>query len=261
MNARPSWQGRHVLVTRAQSQAQPLVEQIEARGGVAVRFPVLEIHAIEAPAALLSAATAIGQYDMAVFVSPNAARLALEAITAQQPWPAHVRAVAVGQGSAQVIERFGIAPVVTPQGPRFDSDALLEQPELSAAAICGRRVAIFRGEHGRELLGRTLEARGAQVERIACYQRRRPDIDAGSLCALLKQGRIDVLTATSSEGLRNLVEMVGPQTHKALMQVPLLATHQRIAETARQAGFGKVIVTAPGDGGLLAGLDAYFRTR
>lgn len=258
MSARPAWQGRHVVVTRPQSQAQPLVEQIEARGGVAVRFPVLTIHAIEAPAALLSAAATIGQYDMAIFVSPNAARLALAAITAQQPWPAHVRAVAVGQGSARVIERFGVASVVTPQGPRFDSEALLERPELSAAAICGRRVAIFRGEQGRELLGRTLEARGALVERIACYRRERPHVDASGLRALLQQGRIDALTVTSSEGLRNLVEMVGSPARKELMQALLLVTHQRIGEAARQTGFEKIIVTAAGDDGLLAGLEAQF---
>jgi uroporphyrinogen-III synthase len=40
--------------------------------------------------------------------------------------------------------------------------------------------------------------------------------------------------------------------------VPLFVAHQRIAEEARRMGFAVVTVTAPGDAGLLAGLEAQF---
>lgn len=249
--------GRRIVVTRPAEQAGKLAREIESRGGIAVRFPVLAIFAAADPGLLQAAAERIDSFDVAVFVSPNAVEKALGAITAKRPWPARVAAAAMGETSARAIARFGVTHIITPGGGRFDSEALLSRPEFAADAIRDKRVAIFRGDGGRELLGETLEARGAQVERIACYRRGRPDIDAAPLLALLAQGAVDALTVTSSEGLRNLVAMVGAAELKA---VPLFVAHQRIAEEARRMGFAEAVITAPGDDGLLAGLEAYFGT-
>ena len=255
---RPSLAGRRIVVTRPAAQADKLAAQIESRGGIAVRFPVLAIYDAEDPQPLQAAAETIDSYDYAIFVSPNAAEKALGALTARRSWPERVIAAAMGETSARAIARFGVARIVTPVGGRFDSEALLERPEFQADALRGRRVAIFRGDSGRELLGETLEARGAQVERIPCYRRGRPDIDAAPLRTLLGQGGVDAVTVTSSEGLRNLVAMVGAAGEAALKAVPLFVAHQRIAEEARQMGFAEAVVTAPGDAGLLAGLEAQF---
>lgn len=250
--------GRRIVVTRPAEQAGKLAGKIEARGGIAVRFPVLAIFDADDARPLQAAAESIDEFDYAVFVSPNAAQKALDAITARRPWPERVVAAAMGETSARAIARFGVARIVTPEGGRFDSEALLERAEFQADRLHGRRVAIFRGDSGRELLGETLEARGAQVTRIPCYRRGRPDIDAAPLRDLLARGAIDALTVTSSEGLRNLVAMVGAAAEDALKAVPLFVSHQRIAGEARQMGFAEAIVTAPGDDGLLAGLEAHF---
>jgi uroporphyrinogen-III synthase len=63
---------------------------------------------------------------------------------------------------------------------------------------------------------------------------------------------------TSSEGLRNLVEMMGGSVAAQLKATPLFVTHRRIANEAGGLGFREAIVTAPGDAGLLQGLEAYF---
>ncbi|MBI4988404.1 MAG: uroporphyrinogen-III synthase [Rhodocyclales bacterium] len=250
--------GKRIVVTRPAEQAGSLAREIEARGGIAVRFPVLAIFDAADPSPLQAAAERIDGFDIAVFVSPNAVEKALSAITARHVWPERVVAAAMGETSARAIARFGVTQIVTPAGGRFDSEALLQRPEFSADAIRGKRVAIFRGDGGRELLGDTLEARGAQVERVSCYRRGRPDIDVAPLLALLAQGAVDAVTVTSSEGLRNLVAMVGAAGEAALKAVPLFVAHQRIAEEARRFGFAAVLVTAPGDAGLLAGLAARF---
>ena len=255
---RPSLTNRRIVVTRPAEQAGKLAREIEARGGSAVRFPVLAIFDAADPGPLQAAAERIDGFDIAVFVSPNAAEKALSVITARHPWPARVAAAAMGETSVRAIARFGVTHIVTPDGGRFDSEALLQRPEFAADAIRGKRVAIFRGDSGRELLGETLEARGAQVERIPCYRRGRPDIDAAPLRDLLGMRAIDALTVTSSEGLRNLAAMVGVAGEAALKAAPLFVAHQRIAEEARQMGFAEAVITAPGDDGLLAGLEAYF---
>jgi uroporphyrinogen-III synthase len=258
MNRKQTLAGRCIVVTRPAEQADKLAALIEARGGSAVRFPVLAIFDAADPGPLRAAAERIDGFDIAVFVSPNAVEKALGVLTARRSWPERVVAAAMGETSARAIARFGVTHIVTPDNGRFDSEALLARPEFAAEAIRGKRVAIFRGDGGRELLGETLEARGAQVERIPCYRRGRPDIDVAPLRTLLSKGAIDALTMTSSEGLRNLLAMVGAADEAALKAVPLFVAHQRIAEEARRMGFAVVTVTAPGDAGLLAGLEAQF---
>lgn len=253
--------GKRIVVTRPAEQAEKLAGEIEARGGIAVRFPVLAIFDADDPRPLQEAAARIDEFDLAVFVSPNAAEKALAVITGQRPWPTRVAAAAMGETSARAIARFGVARIVVPESGRFDSEALLERPEFSAQAVRGRRVAIFRGDAGRELLGEALEARGAKVERIACYRRGRPDIDTGPLRAALRQGQVDALTVTSSEGLRNLAAMVGAAEAAALRRVPLFVSHQRIAAEAGGLGFAGTIVTGPGDAGLIEGLETHFSAK
>ena len=258
MTGMPSLAGRRIVVTRPADQAEKLAREIEMRGGTVLRFPVLAILDVDDPRPLQAAAQDIEGYDVAVFVSPNAAQKALAVITARRAWPERIVAATVGEASARAVARFGITRIVAPENGRFDSEALLARPEFAPETIRGKRVAIFRGDNGRELLGETLEARGAQVDRIPCYRRLRPDIDATPLRTLLAQHAVDAVTVTSSEGLRNLVAMVGAAGAAALKAVPLFAAHQRIVDAARLLGFAQTTVTAPGDAGLLAGLETHY---
>lgn len=249
--------GRRIVVTRPAEQAGKLADAIEARGGTAVRFPVLAIFDAADPRPLQDVAGRLDEVDVAVFVSPNAAEKALGAITARRPWPGRVKAAAMGETSARTIARFGVAEIVTPAG-RFDSEALLDLPDFQAERIRGRKVVIFRGDSGRETLAEGLRARGAQVEYVECYRRGRPQADTAPLAALLANGELDAITVTSSEGLRNLVEMMGGGVAAQLKATPLFVAHRRIADEAGRLGFREAIVTAPGDAGLLQGLEAYF---
>lgn len=255
--ARP-FAGRHIVVTRPAAQAAALVAAIERSGGTAVLFPVLEIRDVEDKGPLLAAADRLEEFDLAVFVSPNAVDKALGAVAARRPWPPGLRAAAMGETSARELARYGVRDVLLPRG-RSDSEALLAHAELQAERVRGKRIVIFRGDAGRELLGETLAARGAQVEFVACYRRGRPQADARPLRELAARGDLSALTVTSSEGLRNLVDMAGGAPW--LLQVPLFLPHERIAEEARRLGFREVVRTGAGDEGLLAGLIAYFTSR
>jgi len=249
---------RHIVVTRPAEQASHLAGIIARAGGSAVLYPVLAIHDIDDPQPLLNIATRLDEFDLAVFVSPNAVNKALTSVVAQRPWPAHLRAATMGQTSERELARFGIADVIAPRA-RFDSEALLELPELQE--MRGKRVVIFRGEGGRELLGDTLAARGAMIEYVSCYRRGKPSGDATPLLQLWRQHALDAFTITSSEGLRNLVEMLGSLGRDLLKETPLFVPHARIAEEARLLGLPRVVSTAPGDAGLLAGLIEYFQHR
>lgn len=247
--------GRTIAVTRPRAQAAPLAEAIAAAGGLPLIVPLLEISAAADPRPLAEAAARLADYALAVFISPNAVNHALPMLLAQGPWPAASRPAAVGQGTLRALAERGIPGGIAPT-ERFDSEALLALPELAAENIAGRRVAIFRGDGGRELLADTLRKRGAHVDCIACYRRSGP-ADLTPLLAAWRSGRLAAMTVSSSEGLRHLAEALDADGLEFLRRTPVFVPHARIAETARDAGIVRVILTDAADAGLVAGLHAY----
>jgi len=248
--------GRSIVVTRPRAQAEPLAEAIAAAGGVPLIFPLLEIAPASDPKSLTVAVHRLADYSLAVFISPNAVDYAVPAILASGAWPAALVPAAVGQGTVKALAALGISGCVAPT-QRFDSEALLELPELAAERVSGRRVALFRGDGGRELLADTLRERGATVDCITCYRRSGPSGGLAPLLAAWREGRLDALTVSSSEGLRYLVDLLDDEGRAFLLRTPLFVPHFRIAENARALGLSNIILTDAADAGILAGLRAY----
>ena len=250
--------GIHILVTRPAHQAGQLAEKIHLAGGHPVLFPVLEIQDTANPNLLLDLIARLDEFDLAIFISPNAVNKAMSRISATRTLPANLKVAAVGQGTSRALAHFEIDRVITPP-QHFDSEALLEMAELREVA--DKRVVIFRGDGGRELLGDTLRKRGALVEYVECYRRVKPEVDVTALLRMAASHGLDAITITSSEGLRNLCEMVGHTEQAWFKGAPLFVPHERIAQTAKTMGFTHVILAAPGDDGLLEGMSNYFRSR
>lgn len=250
--------GRGILITRPAHQAGPLAALIHAAGGRPVIFPALAILDPADPQPLLDAIARLESYDLAIFISPNAVTRVMERMAGRRAWPADLRVAAIGKGGVRELERHGIREVIAPQRS-FDSERLLEMPQLQA--VNGQRVLILRGDGGRELLGDTLAARGAQVDYVACYRRARPQTDPAPLLQAWGNGGVHAVVVTSSEGLRNLFVMFGKPGEPLLQHTPLLVPHPRIAAVARELGCKDVIETAAGDDGLWAGLLQHFAAK
>ncbi|PTD97199.1 uroporphyrinogen-III synthase [Pseudothauera lacus] len=249
--------GLRIVVTRPAAQADALCEAIAARGGVPVRFPVMAIEGLADTSALRELAGRLEDYDVVFFVSPNAVRHALEVILAQRPWPPQLAVATVGKGSERALASHGLTTVIAP-AEGYDSEAVLALPAFAPSAIDGKRVLVLRGDGGRELFGDTLRARGAQVDYLSCYRRTLPLVEPAVLRELAERGEIDALTLSSTEGVRNLLGLLGGTLPAAVAALPLFASHERIAAAARQAGFADVHPCAPGDDGLLGALERHF---
>jgi len=247
--------GRGIVITRPAHQAQPLADLIRAAGGNPILFPVLEILDAEDLRPLNALIDRLDEFDLAIFISPNAVNKAMNLITARRVLPQRLKVAAIGRGGVKELRHFGVANVIAPS-KKFDSEALLELPELTDVA--GRQVVIFRGDGGRELLGDTLTVRGARVEYAECYRRGKPNLDTAPLMKAWARNELHAITVTSSEGLRNLFDMIGKLGQTWLRKTPLFAPHPRIAATARELGLTAVIETGPGDEGLIAQLEQYF---
>jgi uroporphyrinogen-III synthase len=247
----PDLNGVGVLVTRPAHQADTLCRLIEAAGGEAIRFPVLAIAPPLDRRSALAMVAQLAQYELAVFVSPNAVELGLDLIEAQGGLPPGLRLAVVGEGSGRALRaRLGRGPDLQPS-ERYDSEGLLALPVLQQ--VTGWRIVIFRGDGGRELLGQTLRERGATVDYAEVYRRERPIADREALEAQLARGAVDIVTVTSSEGLRNLLELAGAESAQRLKQLPLVVVSERTAALAQALGFSlpALVAAQASDAGLV----------
>ncbi len=248
--------GLGIVVTRPAHQAEGLCRLIEADGGRAIRFPVLEIVEPRDTAPLLAAIDALERFHVAIFISPNAVERAMNLIRARRGGlPEGLLVAAIGRGSARALRTFGVEPHVYPRR-RFDSEALLALPELAPERLAGRRVVIFRGEGGREHLGDVLRARGAEVTYAEAYRRVRPRGDVGRLLKAWARGEIHAIVVTSGEGLRNLYDMVGKLGRAWLRATPLVVVSERMVQLAAELGFRHppVVAEAASDEAILEAL-------
>jgi len=235
-----------LIVTRPAAQAVAWVAELQALGHEAVALPLIEIGPPADPTLVLDVWRRLSQFKLVMFVSANAVQQFFALATG--PCPAGLRAASTGPGTSAALRRVGVprATIVEPpaDAPVFDSEALWAQ--LAAEDWAGRRVLVVRGEEGRDWLAETLRGRGASVEFVAAYQRRPPQLDAAAR-ALLQQAlaapQAHTWLFSSSEAvghLRQLAPGADWSSGRAL------ASHPRIEQAARAAGFGAVqLLTAP----------------
>ena len=247
--------GRGVIVTRPAEQSDGLAKAVEREGGRAIVFPVIAIEDIADRSRLARIVERLDDFDVAIFISPNAVANGVAAILERGAFPSRLAAAAIGPGGARELKRRGIERVLVPR-ERYDSEGLLALPELEHVA--GKRIVIFRGEGGRAALGETLALRGARVTYAECYRRTKPEADVAPLLEAWSKGEVDAVIATSSEGLRNFHEMLGAAGREALAGTPLFVPHPRIAAAARELGLVQSIVTASGDEAIVAGIVSHF---
>lgn len=242
--------GLNIVVTRPREQAAELAKNIEKLGGTCIQFPLLAIAPLADEQQLHALLARLHEFQLAIFISPNAVRFGMAAIQNAGGVPATMQIATVGAGSAKALHDYGVSRVIVPQ-QRFDSEALLALDELQN--VSGKRVAIFRGDGGRELLGDTLKQRGAMVEYVTCYHRSKPQHDMTALLA----ARPDVLSVSSSEALGNLWEMLNPPLRELFTAMPLFVSHARIAAAAHKLGWRNIVIAAGGDENLLTGLQTW----
>ncbi|MDX8379304.1 MAG: uroporphyrinogen-III synthase [Gallionella sp.] len=243
--------GLKILVTRPRDQAVQLAKAIEQAGGIPLLFPLLDIAPVQEAHCLQQQIKQLPAAKLAIFISPNAVKYAIDALYAVGLSPvdlrnAKLKIATVGKGSAQALHNLGFADVMTPS-TRFDTEGLL----MLLPQVAGWRVMILRGEGGRELLGDTLRSRGARVEYVACYRRSKSKQKMNALLAA------QLISVSSSEALRHLWQLVERHADPVLSGVPnlpLFVPHARIAELARLQGWTDVNLTEAGDAGLLSGV-------
>jgi len=250
-----------VVVTRPGTAGQALAEELQHDGQPALWLPAFEFGPPPDGPQARAALARLGDFDLAVFVSPQAARATASLMS--QPWPACTAIAAVGAGTrSAVLDSVPGASATTVLAPSGDEDsggAGSESlwPLLQAMQPTPRRVLLLRAERGRDWLTGRLQDAGATVTPLAVYSRR-THVPSAETRARLAEAAAGGLASviTSSDAVDALSDMLGglPGVLAALRSGIALASHPRIAERLRAAGFTRVAECPPDATAILTAL-------
>lgn len=235
-----------VFVTRPAHEASGWVEQLRERGFDAVAFPLIAILPVLDTASLHAAWDRLASCRAVMFVSGNAVR---HFCAPARHWPAGPRAWATGAGTQGALIAAGIEPDCIDAPPansaQFDSETLWSQ--VAGQVRPGDRVMIVRGgdlqgaASGRDWLAERIAAAGGQVDTFVSYRRGAPVLTASQQAQAGDPGAAWLFS--SSEAVANLLALLPGRDWSPARAV---ATHPRIAQAARAAGFGVVRESRPG---------------
>ena len=233
---------RHVILnTRPAHQQAALKAMLEADGASVLSFPVIEIVPVESTSFHQSLAQNLREYDILLFVSRNAVDGAFKFFTADD-LPESVQLGVIGSATRKALgEVVGDRGTPLVANEPFNSEALLEAPGLQQ--VENKRVLIFRGQVGRNLLGDELAGRGANVEYCEVYRRELPQVGKHEFSDLVASAFASIVVLTSNEGMHNLMRLVDDEAAERLRAIPWLLISERMRESARNLGHnGDVII-------------------
>jgi uroporphyrinogen-III synthase len=252
---------RPFLVTRPGAAGRALTEALSARGFDARWLPAFDIGPAPDPARAAATLACLGDFDLALFVSPAAVRATAQ-LLGDRAWPASTVIGAVGQGTRDAVHaqlRFDAAAapaVIAPPAatgdqagdadPASGSEAYwqAQQRHMATTGWRPRRVLILRAAQGRDWLQARFVQEGVAVTLLAVYARQarawRPD-DVAWIAARLA-GVPPLLVITSSEAVDGLCAAADAAdasgaTRRWLQRGRALALHPRIVARLHEAGF------------------------
>jgi len=194
---------RWIAITRPAHQAGKLIKKLESNGARVIPFPLLEI---KSPGNFELSKQRLGKildYDLVIFISPNAVEQGLKWLN-----PSSLQGVevtAVGGGTSALLTQYGIGVDFSPKS-NFNTEALLALPEMRNLGS-GKKIAILRGEGGRDFLKEQLELQGCNVDYVNLYKRSCPQKNLEVLKEHHKNKQLDIILLTSGTSAAHLFLM------------------------------------------------------
>lgn len=236
----------NILVTRPSPAGEQLVSRLRALGQVAWSFPLIEFSPGRELSTLADSLYALQEGDLVFALSQHAVEFAQAQLQQENKrWPTAPHYFAIGRTTALALHTVGGIDVRYPLD-REISEVLLQLPELQTVA--GKRALVLRGNGGRELLGETLTARGAEVTFCECYQRCAKYYDGAEEAMRWHLRGVDTLVVTSGEMLQQLWSLI-PQWYREnwLLRCRLLVVSERLANLARELGWQDIRIADNAD--------------
>ena len=227
--------GRRIIVTRARAQASDFAECLESYGAEVIQFPTIETQPIPNNAMLDKAIAQLATYNWVIFTSVNAVEYFYRRLRENDKDVRSykdARICAVGQKTAAALDQIGIHADYVPS--RYNGSVLAAELQ----GVEKQKILLPCASIIADDLPNGLRNRGAIVHAIPIYE----TIKAGAegreaLEADLHNGRIDMVTFTSSSTVSNFLEMFDSHLPAALLsQVHIAVIGPSTAATAKAHG-------------------------
>lgn len=187
--------GKKVVVTRAAGQAAEFTSLLCETGAEVLPFPTIQIAPPRSWEAADRAIGDIARYDWLLFTSANGVAMFFERLMSLGGDIRDLKGLrigAIGPKTSARLQALGLRVDVFPD--EYRAEALVD----ALGKVKGCRVLLARAEIARDILPKTLKARGAAVTVATVYRTLKPRSLPGGVKQRLLAGEIDVVTFTSS---------------------------------------------------------------
>ncbi|MDQ2974587.1 MAG: uroporphyrinogen-III synthase [Acidobacteriota bacterium] len=233
--------GRAIVITRAQSQAEAFVSELERYGAEVVVCPTIEIRELESYERLDEAIDHLYGYDWLIFTSVNGVDFFFQRLEVSKRETSdldELKVCAIGEATAERLRVLHIHVDVIPE--EFQAEGVFEALERFVGgpeALKNLNVLIPRASVARDYLPKALEEAGARVDVVPAYRTSLPEnLDRGRVAAMLSGGA-DCIAFTSSSTVRNLAQLFDTQDLSSALAGVVIACIGDITATTA-AGYG-----------------------
>lgn len=226
--------GKRVVVTRSNEQAGGLAAELERYGAEVLYLPLVRYEPVENNRPLDDALRNLSKFGWLVFTSQNVVRF----ITARLE-TLHGRSTAFTKVAA-----VGAATADTARAAGWEVDFISNRATGAALArelgerVRGERVLLPRSDRARPDLPEALRRAGAEVTEVVAYRTVREDVEQSDVVAVIRAGRVDVVTFASPSAFDSFLHAAGIVAGQgAVGELTIAVIGPVTAEAVRAAGW------------------------
>ena len=250
------------MITRPRNQANSFVHGVEELGSQVIEFPTIEIVPPESYVPMDRTIDSIKEYDWIVFTSVNGVKEFLRRLGhlgRDISQLKGIRIAAIGPETARGLSSQGLKVELIPE--EYRAEGILHG--LKPEEVKGRRFLLPRAAVARDILPRTLQKWGAEVDVVQAYRTVPVKGGVDRLRGMLVGKQMDMVTFTSSSTVNHFMELLLPGEIKRLLNSVAIACIGPITQkTVEDYGVRAAVVarefTIPG---LIQAIVEYFSTK
>ncbi len=228
--------GRKILITRTREQSADFSTQLKKWGAEVIEFPTIEIVPPTRWKELDQAIDRLKSYDWIIFTSVNGVSFFWQRLKERgksSHLPPSLNVCAIGPATADQLKRRGVSVQYVPK--EFIAESILEG--FKKVRVEGKRILLARAKKARDILPNGLRRMGVEVDVVEVYRTVRPRGGSKKLKKLLTEGKMDVITFTSSSTVKHFADLLKKEDlNKLVKGVAIACIGPVTARTAKEWG-------------------------